>query len=712
MTDGPGGGVGGVGGAPSDSVRALVDLVMAATVRIHGAERGYAPDEPGGSFLGSGFFIAPSWVLTCAHVAMRGEGREVTVVFETGPTSGLTSVTGTVVAALPEAAAVAAGTGIRGGWPAPDLALVRLRRPVEHACVYVAERPASFFAGGTVLYSGWTEVGGRIKRLTGRCSVQGTVGGWADPDEQLRLGGDVLPPGISGGPTVDLARGEVVGVLKSQLVGAMGGTSISIDRLRSLPVPAAMAGAESDDDYQAVCHAHDRYHADQHASRVTAGPTWADVQDGLGAGAGRALSPQQRITLLGRLAELPPPVSTHSLLDLLARLPGMRGGDRYPAPRGWRDGLGALYGTQTRGDEAALRLVLSYCMSVIAAERPYVTPSTARAEENLWEWVNGIADDRLPRDFRQEIFRLWAAARRRTDREQRRASPAYGERPREGERPFVLLELEPRGWERDSYDWRVGVARYTGEVVPVGEDSRGTPGHALPVRLGPSLTEAFRRCDEPDNPAVLQVAVVRARLGLAVDGWRLSPDEPPLGAVRPVLVRPSDQEPPPTEGEAREHRARWDRALTVAVRAEILDCEEGLRIPVPAGEYLRSLAYETVPVLCRYADGSGEPEAAGDPGAVAETAAGLARLACGGFHIALLRRGKDRPEIVCADFHRRAVATVAEAGTADRLPYTVLALRRGVWAGRTETYWSDGIALFYDDPTRPLPGFGQLLEAP
>ncbi|WP_329063542.1 VMAP-C domain-containing protein [Streptomyces sp. NBC_01429] len=702
MIDAYGGPGGGAPGVPNDSVRALVDLVMAATVRIHAAERGYDPEGPGGSFLGSGFFIAPSWVLTCAHVAMQGEGRDVAVVFESGPESGLTSVAGTVVAALPEAPREPGADPMaapRGSWPAPDLALIRLGRPVDHACVYVAERPAPFFGGGQVLYTGWTEVGGRIKRLTGRCTVQGTVGGWADPDEQMRLGGDVLPPGVSGGPTVDLTRGEVVGVLKSQLVGGMGGTSIGIERLRSLPVPGAMAGAEADDDYQAVFHAHDRYHADQHASRVNQGPTWVDVQDGLGAGAGRVLSPQQRIALLGRLADLPPPVSTHSLLDLLVRLPGVHTVDRYPAPRGWRDGLGALY--ENRGGEAALRLVLSYCVSVISAERPYVTQSTAAAEESLWNWVDGIAADRLPRDFRNEIFLLRAAARHRTDREQRRASPAYGEGPREGERPFVLLELEPRGWERDSYDWRVGVARHTGEVVPVGEDSRGTAGHELATRLGAPLTEAFRRCDEPDSPAVLQVAVVQAQLGLEVDGWRLSADEPPLGAVRPVVVRPSDQEPPLTEDEARERRARWDRVRSAAVRARIVDCEGGLRVPVPLDDELRTLAHETVPVLCRYAD---RPDA--------ETAAGLTRLVRGGFHIALLRRGRDRSHAVCADFHRRAVATVAEAGGADQLPRTVLELRRGVWAGRAETYWSDGVALFYDDPTHPLPGSGHLLEAP
>lgn len=63
----------GAPGGPQNAHRALSDLVRAATVRIHRSGAGYALDEPG-TFLGSGFFVAPNWVLTCAHVALSGEG--------------------------------------------------------------------------------------------------------------------------------------------------------------------------------------------------------------------------------------------------------------------------------------------------------------------------------------------------------------------------------------------------------------------------------------------------------------------------------------------------------------------------------------------------------------------------------------------------------------------------------------------------------------
>ena len=136
------------------------------------------------------------------------------------------------------------------------------------------------------------------------------------------------------------------------------------------------------------------------------------------------------------------------------------------------------------------------------------------------------------------------------------------------------------------------------------------------------------------------------------------------------------------------------------MQAEVVDCEDGMAVRVPELTALHALAHETVPVLCRYGDRPGP-----------ETAAGLVRVLEGGFGVALWRRTGEA-DAVCTEFHRRAADTVAEVRTSDRLPQKIHELRQGVRAGRTETYWSDGIALFYDDPHHSLPGSGQLLEAP
>jgi hypothetical protein len=79
----------------------------------------------------------------------------------------------------------------------------------------------------------------------------------------------------------------------------------------------------------------------------------------------------------------------------------------------------------------------------------------------------------------------------------------------------------------------------------------------------------------------------------------------------------------------------------------------------------------------------------------------LWRIVHGGYGVALWRRRPHQPDAACGEFHRRVGDTIAEAGSAERLPEVVHALRVGLRAGLRETFWADGIALFYDDPSRP-----------
>ncbi|MFD0026314.1 trypsin-like peptidase domain-containing protein [Streptomyces sp. NPDC058382] len=669
-----------------------MDLVHDATVRIHRPASGYAQDGPGGDFLGSGFFIAPSWILTCAHVAMRGEGGVVNVWFkEDRYSSELSEVPGKVVAAMPAARPQGAT-----GWPAPDLALIKLQRPVEHTCVHVTERSEAMLRSREIHCVGWapSQGGGLLKR-SGVCVVKGAYGASDDAEQVVRLDGDWLELGMSGGPVVDLARGEVVGVIKSRLDNHQGGTAVGIERLRTLKVPSTPVETEADDTYQSVFHAHDRYHADRHNSPASTERTWADAQSELSAPPGGVLGPKRRADLLGRLAEFPPPVSTRSLLGLLDSLPGVHSRDHRPAPRGWRDGLGALYDTRARDRDAPLELVLRYCMGVLAADRPFDVPSTRTAAKSLWEWVKRIAEDELSRDFRQQLALEWAAVRLRLEENRRRARAPVGGPARYGERAYVVLELEPQGWVRDRYDWRIGVARPGGEMQPVGEDSQGAALDTLPDRLAAALTEAFRQCDEPGSPALLQVAVAPALFGLEVDRWELPTDGLPLGVVRPVVLRST------YHGPADERLARWDAAADAGMRAEVVDCENELWVRVPEVAQLRTLAHESVPVLCRYGSGP-------DPGITA----GAVRVLDTGFGVALLQRRPTESDTVCTEFHRRVAEAVTEAHARDGLPLKIHELRKGVRAERTETYWSDGVALYFDDPHHPLPGSDAFLEAP
>ncbi|WP_225846311.1 trypsin-like peptidase domain-containing protein [Streptomyces sp. HPF1205] len=670
---------------PVDPAEILVPLVSAATVRIHGP-------EPGSPFRGSGFFIAPNWVLTCAHVALTGQEESVGAARRVSVGYGDEVLSGVVEWAEPDA-----GPGRdTARWPAPDLALVRLLDHVEHPCVWITERTAKSYTTNQVAFFGWTPLdagpgSGEVYEYNGRCTISGQLG--AGSGGILRLGnGDEMPYGVSGGPVVDLVRGEVIGVLKSRRRGQDGGLAVGIQQLRRLPV----AKAPQDDLYHRVMTAHDLHHADHYRFVPDNEVTWTDAHAEIGATAGRALTPGRRTRLLGLLAQLPPPAGARALQDIVTEVRGSPVQGIPLAPRAWRDGLGLLY--DLRRGTMELEAVLRYAVHAATADRPHQADDSA--ERALWRWAHDTAaeSDSLTRMFRNTLME-----ERRT-RLRTRGAVTLERRPAYQARTEALLEIIPRGWEPGRYDWRVSVMPVGGEVDCVEEDFRGTAFADLPARVAEPLAEAFRRCDEPGHTAALQLAVPGALVAMAVDTWRLRPGGRMLGAERPVVTRRSD--PPPAGGGPRpeddaalmaEREDRWRAQHLRRLDATVLDCDEVAGGDLPEPAVLREMPRETVPVLCRGA--ATAPQMLHD-------------LVAGGHAIALWRREPVAPEAPCADYHRGIEQTVRQARTAAGLPAAVTALRADVADGVPEAYWSTGLMLFYDDPTRPLPGTDELLETP
>ncbi|WP_159001175.1 trypsin-like peptidase domain-containing protein [Streptomyces sp. SBT349] len=684
-----------------DPFEILAPLAAAATVRIHEAPAGYDGGGPVSQPWGSGFFVAPNWVLTCAHVALRGgraEGgwREVGLSFQgvDGP------VTGRVEWAQPE-------EGAGGSWPAPDLALIRLVEPVSHPCVWLTERTAKVFTRSEVAFFGWLETPDGTENVSGRCTIRGELG----TDGLLKLGNeDEFPEGVSGGPVVDLRRGEVIGVLKARRsAGRDGGLATSVVQLRRLPAPVV------DDLYQRVLHAHDRHHAERHRDVAHfAERTWTDAQSDLRATADRALTPGQRVELLGLLAELPSPLSTRRLDEMVTELAGRPYHGTLPAPRGWRDGLGRLYGAGEGTNE--LWTVLRYAVHAATAERPRPADrpraAVADAESRLLAWVDGTAAGaELPRWFRTAL-RLEQEARLR-EREARAKGPgpdtladvwSFDPGPPDGhpgmeQGPFVLLEITPHGWERGRYDWRVCNTAGDGEFVSIDEGRRETGPGDLPPRLGAALREAFRRGDEPDRPVPLQIALPYSLLRFSAEDWALTPGGPSLGEQRPVVFRCTD--PIPEDQDSEEVRAlrlaRWAKLHVGRMVPDILDCADGRSRPLPEADVLVGRDPATVPVLCHTPATGGEPTA-------------LLRVMTSGYNVILWRREITEREPGCGDFHRGVDRTVTGAGHAGRLPGAVWRLRALPGAGAPGASWSRGLALLYSDPHRPLPGADDPLE--
>src|SRR6202007_3103723 len=81
---------------------------------------------------GSGFFVAPGYVFTCAHVVRRPEGSRDTGTWQRPRCS-------VVVEHISPASAEQDITG-DGIWPLPDLAVIRLETGMQHPCVRLSCR--------------------------------------------------------------------------------------------------------------------------------------------------------------------------------------------------------------------------------------------------------------------------------------------------------------------------------------------------------------------------------------------------------------------------------------------------------------------------------------------------------------------------------------------------------------------------------------------
>ncbi|MCX5145455.1 trypsin-like peptidase domain-containing protein [Streptomyces sp. NPDC048550] len=678
-------------GGTARAYELLEPLVQAATVRVHAAPDGYAPHGTGPTW-GSGFFIAPGWVLTCAHVvgeggaAVRLVGRELGITFSSGADGATGTVTGRVECVLPERLEERRPAR-HALWDLPDLALVRVLAPITHACVRLTDRARPRL--DEVAYFGCTEDLG-TPEITGRTTrLRGTAAAGA----ALRLGGDdEIEPGMSGGPVVDLARGEVVGVVKARRHTGGGGLAVSVVQLRTLPLAATgQVGL-----YRRVMQAHDLYHYDQHLSDLGSRRTWTDVHDELPAPRDpyegrRRLTAAERTTLCGLLAELPPPRSSEAVRALVEAARGEEPDPGLPAPLSWRDGLGMLHDPPAGAGEAAA--MLRYATDVSVAD--HREPPSPGSDEELWDWVRATAE-RLWRPLRRELGERHEQGLVQRDRRRRARAAGHTNghaRPVDGltRGPSVLLEAWAHGWE-DVYDWRVSVLAgpaHPGRLTPVDSGVRVTRA-GLAEALRVPLAEAFRRCDTHEAAALLEVAVAPELFGLPVDTWTVA-GRVPLGVQRPVVFRhqAGNGDTPPDDEAVHRRADRWARVQAGPLADERADCARG-RPRTPAPEWLDALPDNTVPVHCRAADA--EP-----------TRGSLHAVHDAGYGVAVTRRPPADPAADCAPFHRGLREELTEAGRGAPLPVRLQALRARAHGADPDAYWADGMALVWDDPARALP---------
>ncbi|HEV2635383.1 MAG TPA: FxSxx-COOH system tetratricopeptide repeat protein [Actinocrinis sp.] len=173
-----------------------------------------------GAFLGSGFFVAPGWVLTCAHVV----GTEAGARLLPDASLGVPEVAATVLARSAQ--------GVPGElWPFPDLALLQLAVEFEHPCVHlIADDPDSVED-----CHAW----GFPQHERGRQDPPGSPASFrfegVDGNGFIQLKAGQAVPGLSGAPLVCPRHRGVFGVIQSTRGrdGDLGGWASPVSALLS-----------------------------------------------------------------------------------------------------------------------------------------------------------------------------------------------------------------------------------------------------------------------------------------------------------------------------------------------------------------------------------------------------------------------------------------------------------------------------------------------
>jgi Trypsin-like peptidase domain/Tetratricopeptide repeat len=209
-------------------MRAEVDTVRLRqyVVRVDG--------EDGGR-LGSGFFVAPGWVLTAAHV-VAGLDRVVLV-----PAAGGGSTDAQVIARSDEPD----GATPASLWPFPDLALLKFAAKQDHPSALL--EPVQPATDGECVAWGYARRDVGVDEYGSPASfsyVGMTEDGW------LSLKADVVRHGLSGSPLVCPTRRAVVGVMSATWdeTAPLGGLASPISALTGeMPgVPAQLVEVGSE----------------------------------------------------------------------------------------------------------------------------------------------------------------------------------------------------------------------------------------------------------------------------------------------------------------------------------------------------------------------------------------------------------------------------------------------------------------------------------
>jgi hypothetical protein len=300
---------------------------------------------------GSGVWVAPDTVLTCAHVVPSGRVSKVRVGWREHV------LTGTVTDHVP-------GPPHGGLWLYPDLAVIVVDGAPEHPCAWLSEAAP---VRDLVLFGHSAELGEGLKQAD---IVVWWGGSHQFGDGQLwQFKGNELVRGMSGGPVLDLFTGAVCGIVSvTSGEGAdRGGYLVPVEGLRHLGTRRR----------QELLSAHDRFHGRDRR--------WTELRAALPP-PNFGLCPmtvREEVDLLELLADFPAP-DPAELFGLVAR---NSPGGRTPAkPAALRDAAYALLDSGAPDSEVV--------MSLIRMTHQLARTAPTSARQGLHDWITAFAASR------------------------------------------------------------------------------------------------------------------------------------------------------------------------------------------------------------------------------------------------------------------------------------------------------------------------------
>ncbi|MFC4063335.1 VMAP-C domain-containing protein [Actinoplanes subglobosus] len=473
---------------------------------------------------GSGFFIAPNTIATCAHVA-GASGAEVTVGWQGRSLAGVVRW--------------ASAPGGRGQvTPYPDVALIEVDLPDGgHRSVWLDDHRARpntelVAAGHARVYSSAPEP------VTGWYTHRGEYA------EMIRLTDDLIEPGMSGGPVLNTVTGGVCGITKAaRMKGqpAAGGVAVPVRALREI-MPA--------EEYRRLRRRQEDHHRRNRSWLLLAGRL------PLEAGTVAGWAERELRLILGML----PAAGHDELFDDYLAIAGDRAVPVSHRLHDHGDVVAELAGLPP-ADEPFPDL-LAYALHRARSADP-------RIAAQLTQWALMAAPSPDERELVQS--RLAGAVPAGGDGDQRPAGV-----------PSVLVHVRPSGPDRQRY--RCEIWRHDGDdLSPVETEGPDRSAEELRGYLRDRLPGLIRR-GQAEGPAPMIELVLPADLiDEEVERWPRTGRNPwPLiGQKNPVVVRDQERfELDPVEPEDEEilvnWQARWDALAGRRIGGTVLqvDCDE------------------------------------------------------------------------------------------------------------------------------------------